>query len=115
MKARRFIERLAVGHFFAYPLAFLWAVASMPVAIHLNAAELEQLPDNQEILGQFVVHLVAWPAGVVALISHLCAIGWGLSGESQKGKWIFLGGFGAMLASGVLFGGLSWLWLFLRK
>lgn len=114
MKARRFVERVAVGHFFAYPLAFLWAVASMPIAIHRNAAHLETLADNEEVLGQFIVHIVAWPAGIVAVVSHLCAIGWALSGDNPKGKWIFLGGFGAMLATAVLFGGASWLWLLLR-
>jgi hypothetical protein len=114
MKARRFLERLAVGHFFGYPLAFLWAVASMPVAIHWNHEQLERIGDDQELMGQIILHVVAWPAGVVAVLSHLCAIGWGLSGDDSRGKYIYLGGFGVMLAIGVLFGAGSWIWLYLR-
>jgi hypothetical protein len=65
-------------------------------------------------MGQFIVRLTAWPAGVVFVLSHLFGIAWGLSGESKRGKWIYLGGFGVMLAVGFLFGAGSWIWLYLR-
>jgi hypothetical protein len=114
VSARRFIERLAVGHVFGYPLSFLWAVASMPLAIHLHFDRLEKLEHDVEAMGKAVVHLVAWPAGVVFVLSHVFALAWALSREKRRGQWIFFGGFGVILGAGVLFGGGSWLWLFLR-
>jgi len=114
VSARRFVERLAVGHLFGYPLAFVWAVASMPLAIHFHFDRLEPLSHDADAMGKLVVRLVAWPAGVVFVLSHLFALGWALGGDKKKAQWIYLGGFGGMLALGVLFGGGSWLWLFLR-
>ncbi len=113
-RLRLFIERLAVGHFFGYPLAFVWAIASMPLTIHLHFPRLAELESDPEAMGQAVVRLVAWPAGVVFVLSHLFAIAWGLAQGRKRGQWIFFGGFGLILGTGVLFGGASWIWLYLR-
>ncbi|MDI1477966.1 hypothetical protein [Polyangium sp. y55x31] len=113
-RIRLFLERLAVGHFFGYPLAFVWAVASMPLTIHLHFERLSLIEHDTEAMGQLVVRLVAWPAGVVFVLSHLFAIAWGLAQEKKRGQWVFFGGFGVILGAGVLFGAGSWLWLYLR-
>ena len=113
-RLRLFLERLAVGHFFGYPLAFVWAVASMPLTIRLHFERLSEIEHDTEAMGQLVVRLVAWPAGVVFVLAHLFALAWGLAQSKKRGQWVFLGGFGVLLGTGVLFGAGSWLWLYLR-
>jgi hypothetical protein len=106
-----FIARLIAGHFFAYPLAFVWAVASMPLVTHLNIAQLEGLASNDKAVGEFVLHRVAWPAGGVFILLHLAALIWAIAQKHPRAQWVFFGGFGVILASGVLFGAASWIWL----
>ncbi len=106
-----FIARFIAGHLFAYPLAFLWAVASMPVVTHLNFKQLDNIANNDKAIGEFVLHRVAWPAGVVFLLLHIAALIWAIAQKYPRAQWAFFGGFGVILASGVLFGAASWIWL----
>ena len=109
-----FLPRFVAGHIFAYPLAFVWAIASMPLAMHLHFDQLAPLEGNDEAIGKYVVRLVLWPAAIVFVLLHLCALVWAIDQRHAKSQWFFFGGFGALLASGVLFGAASWLWLMLR-
>lgn len=106
-----FIARFMAGHIFAYPLAFVWAVASMPLVTHLNFDQLEAIASNDKAIGDFVLHKVAWPAGIVFVLLHIAAITSGLAQRHPKSQYLFFGGFGVLLASGVLFGAASWIWL----
>lgn len=111
---RLLFERLVLGHLAGYPLAFLWAVASIPLTIHLFFAELAPLESDPALMGKAVVRLVAWPAGAVFLLAHVVGLAGGLAQDPLRGKRIFFGGLGALAGMGLLAGAGSWLWLFLR-
>ena len=106
-----FSARFIAGHLFAYPLAFIWSVASMPLVTHLNFAQLDSISSNEKAIGEFVLHHVAWPAGVVFVLLHIAALIWAIAQRHPRAQWAFFGGFGVLLASGVLFGAASWIWL----
>lgn len=108
------MERYVLAHVASYPLAFLWAVASIPLAIHLNIRAIDRLNDDLPAIGNFVVRKLAWPAGAVFALPHLVAIPWAFGRDTARhGKptWIAIA---AIAATGVLFGAASWLWLVLR-
>ncbi len=110
----RRLERYVLAHAIAYPIAFLWAMASIPLAIHLNIRAIDALHDDLPAIGDYVVRKLAWPAGVVFVLPHLLGLPWAFGRDPARWRrptWI---GIGAVAAVGVLFGGASWLWLFLR-
>lgn len=109
-----FIARFVAGHVFAYPLAFLWAVATMPIVMHLNFNQLEAMAHDEKALSDHILRHVAWPAGFVFALLHLCALVWALAQKYPRSHWAFFGGFGVILGSGVLLGAGSWIWLFTR-
>jgi hypothetical protein len=109
----KIVERLMVGHFFAYPIAVVWAMASIPLAIHLFIHEIDLLADR-EAVGQFVVRRVAWPAGAAFLVVHLASTLWAFAADPALGFKRFLKAFAGIAAIGVLFGVGSWGWLMLR-
>lgn len=106
-----FAGRFIAGHLFAYPLAFLWAVAAMPLVTHLNFSQLEAIAHDENAIGQFVLHRVAWPAGTVFVLLHIAALFWAIAQKYRHAHWAFFGGFGLILGSGVVFGATSWIWL----
>jgi hypothetical protein len=101
------------GHFFAYPIAVVWAMASIPLAIHLFIHEIDLLPDK-EAIGQFVVRRVAWPAGAAFVVVHLASMLWAFAGDPARGFKRFIRALAGIAAAGVLFGLGSWGWLMLR-
>ncbi len=109
-----FVARFVAGHVFAYPLAFLWAIATMPLVMHLNFNQLEALAHNEKAMSDLILQHVAWPAGAVFALLHLCALVWALAQKHPRSHWAFFGGFGVMLGSGVLLCAGSWIWLFTR-
>lgn len=109
-----FVPRFVAGHIFAYPLAFVWAVASMPLAMHLHFDTLAPLEGNDQVIGETVVRLVAWPALIAFVLLHLCALVWAIDQRREKSQLVFFVGFGVLLGTGILFGASSWLWLMLR-
>ncbi len=109
----KIVERLVAGHFFAYPIAIVWAAASIPPAIHLFIHEIDLLPDK-EAVGQFVVHRVAWPSGAAFVIVHLTAALWAFAEDPALGFKRFIRGVAGIAVAGVLFGLGSWGWLMLR-
>lgn len=106
-----FSIRCLAGHIFAYPLAFIWAVASMPIVIHLNHTHLEDIAHNEKAMGDFILLHAAWPAGIAFVAMHIAAIIWALVQRHPRGHWAFFGGFGFALGGGILFGAASWIWL----
>jgi len=110
---RLLVERLAVAHFVAYPIAFLTAVAAIPLAMYLHLEELERLGDANAI-GMAAVRLVAWPAGIAFLLAHVSVARWAFGRDEVRGRRWFLRAVGALAGAIVLFGSASWLWLYLR-
>jgi hypothetical protein len=109
----KIVERLIAGHFFAYPIAVVWAAASIPLAIHLFIREIDLLPDK-EAVGQLVVHRVAWPAGAVFVAVHLTAMLWAFAKDPALGFKRFIRAVAALAVAGALLGLGSWGWLILR-
>jgi hypothetical protein len=108
------IERLSVAHVVAYPIAFVTAVGAMPLTLVLYFHELEKLSDDMPAVGQFVTYRVLWPAGFVFLLVHATVAPWAFGRDEAWGRRWFLRAVGALAGSIVLFGGASWLWLYLR-
>ena len=109
----KIVERLIAGHFFAYPIAVVWAMASIPLAIHLYIREIDLLPDKAAV-GQFVVRRVAWPAGIAFVLVHLTATLWAFAREPAAGFKRFIRSVAAIGIVGALVGLASWGWLLLR-
>ncbi|MFT3769058.1 MAG: hypothetical protein QM820_26760 [Minicystis sp.] len=107
-------ERVAVAHFAAYPIAFLWAVAAIPLTIHLSIGVLDQLDGDIDRVGHVVVRRLVWPAGTAFVLAHATAIPWLLARDPRQGMRRCLTGLGALAILGVLTGAASWLWLMLR-
>jgi hypothetical protein len=108
------IERYVLAHITGYPIAFLWAMAAIPLTIQLSIRDLDALHDDMPAIGQLVVRRLLWPAAVVFALPHLFAIPWAFGRDPDRFRrrtWIAIGG---LAAAGVLFGAVSWLWLFLR-
>jgi hypothetical protein len=109
----KLVERLVAGHFFAYPIAVVWAMASIPLAIHLFIREIDLLPDK-EAMGQLVVRRVAWPAGAAFVLVHVAAALWAFAAEPAVGFKRFIRATAAIAVAGAVFGVGSWGWLLLR-
>jgi len=111
---RRVVERVVVAHVAAYPIAFLTAIAAMPLTMYLHLSAMAKLEDNPDVIGMYVVRLVAWPAGGVFLLAHLLVAPWVIDRDEVRGRRWFLRAAGALAGVVVLFGAASWLWLYLR-
>ena len=92
-----FIERLLLGHFIAYPVGLLAAVASMPIAMKLRAATvLAAGPEGAQSdlmrqisrdLGlsaieaaqtEIIMVFVMWSTLAVMLVVHVAALPWAI-------------------------------------
>lgn len=113
-RARALAERLAVAHFVGYPLAFVWAVAAIPLTIHLSIGAIDQLDGDMSRIGDLIVRRVAWPAGGAFAAAHVMAIPWLVAADPKVGQRRTLLGLAGLGVLGVVFGGVSWLWLMLR-
>lgn len=115
VRAYVFASRLFIAHVLAYPLAFVAAVAAMPVAIHLSFETIEALVAEHgrdvTIVGHYVVRLVAWPAGLAFALPHLSVIPYALDRgghRARRAHWVVLGAVAALILAA---GGISWVWL----
>jgi hypothetical protein len=111
---KRCLERYAIAHVAAYPIAFVWAAASIPVCIHLFFHDLLEIQDDMLSVGRFVVRKVAWPAAVAFAVPHLVALPWAFAQDAPRWRRLASFGIGGVAGTGVLFGAASWLWLVLR-
>lgn len=113
-RLRRSVERAFLAHLLAYPLAFLTACAAIPLSIHLFITTIDEFGDDLTAVGQYIVHLVAWPAGALFAVAHLLALPWVFGRDPARGRRLFLKSFAALSAVVLLAGAASWLWLWLR-
>ncbi len=109
----RFAARFAVAHFAGYPLAFLWAMAAIPLTIHLSIGELDAL-GSDELVGALVVHRLAWPAGAAFALAHAVGLPWALARDGARWQRRSLAGLAGLAAAGIAVGGASWIWLVVR-
>src|SRR5262245_20910657 len=92
------VERFAVAHFAAYPIAFVWAVAAIPPTIHLSAGALDQFGGDMDLIGRFVVRRLVWPAGAAFLLAHATPLPWILARDPKRGLRLCLTGLGGLAA-----------------
>lgn len=107
-----FVARFIAGHLFSIPLGFVWAVASMPLIIHRNFEALVRMQDSEKMMGEFIAWKTLWPGVAVFILLNICSLIWGLAQQHPKSHYVFFAGFGFILASGVIVGAASWIWLY---
>jgi hypothetical protein len=106
------LSRGLLAHLAAYPIAFAWAVASIPLAIHLFVRDVDALHDDLPAIGQLITRRVAWPAGAAFVLAHLFALPWAFGARPEaRAPWI---GIASLAVAGVVFGAASWAWLLVR-
>lgn len=108
------LERYILAHVAAYPIAFVWAAACIPIAIQLSLRDIDALNDDLHAIGQLVVRRLAWPAGVAFALPHVIALPWAFGPERARrarATWLCIAG---VAVTGILVGAASWGWLFLR-
>jgi hypothetical protein len=59
----------------AYPIALPWAVAAIPIVIHLRIDELSVMTDERA-LSSMILRLVALPTAAAFALAHAVAIPW---------------------------------------
>lgn len=109
-----FLARFVAGHLFAIPLGMIWAAGSIPLLIHKNIDQLKRMEGQDQLMGEYIAWKTMWPGAAVFVVLNICAFIWAVAQRHPKSHYVFFGGFGVILASGVLFGAASWIWLFSR-
>src|SRR5271166_2753663 len=103
----RRVERYAIAHASGYLLALLWAVAAIPLTIHLSVHAIDALEGDLPAIGRLVVRRLVWPAAAAFTLPHLLAIPWAFGRDPARvGRktWIAIG---AVAATGIAFGAAS--------
>lgn len=113
-RLRQTIERLAVAHFVAYPIAFLWAVGAIPLTIHLSVHDLDALNGDELAIQKLIVRRLAWPAAAAFATAHVAVAPWLAIEDTKRGLRVFLILIACVAGMGLLAGGGSWLWLLMR-
>jgi hypothetical protein len=125
-RARRGAPRLLLAHALAYPMAFAWAIAAIPLAI-VSVPDALIGDASVENVVQIVLRKLAWPALGVFVVEHLLAVPWARAREpmtlaaddpdrsrvtrARRAFWLTTG---ALFAIAIVGGGASWLWLVYR-
>ena len=121
---RRAAPRLLLAHALAYPQAFAWAMAAIPLSI-VAVPEAALSDASVDVVVQIVLRKLAWPAIGVFVVEHVAALPWafardaasdGLAGASSvvRARRRFWLATAALFAVALLGGGASWLWLIFR-
>lgn len=121
---RRAAPRLLLAHALAYPQAFVWAMAAIPLSI-LAVPEAALSDASVDVVVQIVLRKLAWPAIGVFVVEHFAALPWALAKDgasdgpagassvvrARRAFWLATA---ALFAVALLGGGASWLWLIFR-
>jgi hypothetical protein len=105
---------MAVAHVLAYPIALLWAVAAIPLTIHLSIHDIDALSGEMEAVGKLVVRRLVWPAAGAAILAHAAGLPWAFTQDAARGMRRFFWSAGLLAAAGAASAAASWGWLFLR-
>jgi hypothetical protein len=113
-RLRRIAERMAAAHVLAYPIALLWAVAAIPLTIHLSIRDIDALSGDMDAIGKLVVRRLVWPAVGAAILAHAAGLPWAFGGDAALGMRRFFWSAGLLAAAGAASAAAGWAWLFLR-
>lgn len=114
-RLRVFVERAVAAHFLSYPIGFVWAVASMPPAMHFHhAAIVDAATRDDPSVANLLVRDAIGCAVVVMLVLHLTALPWALEKVPGAGKRFFWRAVAVSSGVGVASALAGWGWIFLR-
>lgn len=110
---RHAFGRLLVAHFVAYPVAFLWAAASVPVLVPLYEETLFRFAEQAE-MAAFLTNKMLLPAALGFVLAHAVALPWAFAADAHRGlrRYLVLGG--ALVGLTLLVGAGGWVWLLTR-
>ena len=114
-RLRAAAPRLLLAHALAYPVAFAWAIAAIPLSI-VSLPDAVVMDGSVDTVVQIVLRKLAWPAFGVFVVEHLAAIPWARADVSHapRARRVFWIATGALASVALVVGGASWLWLVLR-
>ena len=92
----------------------LWAVAAIPLTIHLYIHDIDALDGAMDLIGRFVVAKLAWPAGVAFTLAHALGVPWVFAGDDRRWQRRCLLGLALEAGLGILGAAATWGWLMLR-
>lgn len=105
--------RVLLAHLVAYPIAFAWAVAAIPLLFPIYEDALIGLYEMQQV-ADFLLAKIAWFAALTFVLTHLAVIPWALAAPLDRGKRLFVISACALFSAAVVTGGVGWTWLLLR-
>jgi hypothetical protein len=112
-RAKTAAVRIFIAHLVAYPIAFAWALGSIPAVIVGVVTVVGTNLDDADVAHRVLVR-VLWPFIGSAVLAHLAGVVWGLDRNEKRGKRIFVVSMAALGGIPVLVGGGSWIWLMTR-
>jgi hypothetical protein len=112
-RAKTVVVRVFIAHLIAYPIAFVWALGSIPLVIVGVVAAMGTSLDDAVIAHHVLLRLL-WPVVPAALLAHLAGVVWGLDRNEKRGRRLFIVTMAVLGAVPVVVGGVSWIWLVTR-
>jgi hypothetical protein len=107
---KQIVLRFFVGHALAYPIATVWAFASVPALVIGIASQVGLTLDDETVAHRVLVG-VAWPALGAFLLTHVAGLVWGLDSNEQRGRRRFFVATALLGVIPLVLGGASWIWL----
>src|SRR5579872_4464022 len=85
------VVRLLVAHVLAYPVAFAWAVGSIPV-VAIAMASSAAAPLDDHAVAHIVLLRIAWPAILSFVLVHAAGAAWAFARDPRRSRTWFLAG-----------------------
>jgi len=112
-RASKVALRIFMAHGLAYPVATLWAFASVPAFV-VNVASQVGITLDDETVAHRVLLRVAWPAVGSFVLVHVAGVVWGFDRDEARGGRVFRIALLALAVVPVVVGGITWSWLMTR-
>jgi len=112
-RASKAALRIFMAHGLAYPIATVWAFASVPVFVMNVAAEVGITLDDETVAHRVLLR-VAWPTIASFVLVHLAGVLWAFDSNEDRGRRVFRVTLAGLFVIPVVVGGVSWIWLMTR-
>jgi hypothetical protein len=113
MSTGRAALRLLVSHLIAYPIAMVWALASIPPTVVGIAARAGTTLEDQVIAGRTLA-VIVWPAAAAFIAAHALGVAWARAGDGPRGLRAYAVRASVLTGAAIVGGGASWIWLMTR-